>query len=463
MVPSVPADPSAGTALQPSRLLKLCPAITSAKALCVAFSGGLDSTVLLHLLWQLRNQGLLTAPLRALHVHHGLQRGADAWLEHCRQLCQQWNIAFTGSCVDAAARRGESPEARAREARYQAYAVELQPDEFLVQAHHCDDQAETLLLRLMRGSGVAGLSGMPVERVLAHGRLLRPLLGLHKQELEAYALHHKLPHVEDPSNADHRYDRNFLRAEILPRLQQRWPEAAASLVRSVELLQEAETLLHELAALDLSSAGLEFPNRLSLPALRQLSPARQRNLLRHWLLQQPEELAGTEMSYQLLQRCVHELIAPQTDEYAMLEWGEGRKARQLHRYRSALYLLLPLPQVPASCSWDPDMLLQLPAPLGCLQWMLPAVANTAELLPLEVSFRHGSERVNKPDGHHQSLKHYCQQRGIPPWLRDLIPLLYHGHELSAIGEDLLPDTMLARVVKNVRPIRWQRSQLLCGW
>ena len=463
MVPSAPADLPAGAALQPSRLLSLCPALTSAKALCVAFSGGLDSTVLLHLLWQLRAEGLLTAPLRALHVHHGLQSAADAWLEHCGQVCLEWNIAFTGSRVDAVARRGESPEARAREARYQAYAVELQPDEILVQAHHCDDQAETLLLRLMRGSGISGLSGMPAERALAHGRLLRPLLALHKQELEAYAKRHKLHFVADPSNADHRYDRNFLRAEILPRLQQRWPEAASSLVRSVELLQEAGLLLQEMAARDLTLACQEFPNRLSLAVLWQLSPARQRNLLRHWLLQQPEELAGGEMSYQLLHRCVHELIAPHSDEYAMLEWGEGQKARQLHRYRGTLYLLLPLPSAPPACSWDPDLLLQLPAPLGLMQWLLPDLANTAELGSLEVRFRSGSERVNKPDGHHQSLKHYCQERGIPPWLRDLVPLLYHGQELSAIGEQILPDTALARIAKNVNPIRWQRSLLLCGW
>ncbi len=449
--------------LQPPRLLSLCPALRSAKALCVAYSGGLDSTVLLHLLWQLRSAGLLTAPVRALHVHHGLQAAADHWLEHCRQCCLQWHVPFTGLRVNAAASSGESPEAAAREARYQAYAQQLQEDEVLVLAHHSDDQAETLLLRLMRGSGVAGLAGMPDARALATGTLLRPLLGLRRQELECYAQHHALRYVEDPSNADHRYDRNFVRAEILPRLQQRWPAASASLVRSAELLQEAEELLQALAALDLLAAVQQFPNRLSLAGLRQLSPARQKNLLRYWLGQQPAALAGAKLSFQLLQRCVHELIMPDSDDYVRIEWGEGASARALHRYRGTLYLLLPLPAAPAACSWNPRSPLQLPAPLGSLHWDMSSEISMASLLPLQLRFRSGSERVSKVDGHHQSLKNYCQVRGIPPWLRDLVPLLYHGQELTAIGEEILPHTTLAHSLKNVGSIQWQRSLLLCGW
>ncbi len=463
MAPSAPADPAEAGDLQPPGLLSLCPALSSAQALCVAVSGGLDSTVLLHLLWQLRAKGLLTAPLRALHIHHGLQAAADSWLEHCRQQCLQWDIAFTGKHVNASASSGESPEAAAREARYQAYATELQAGEVLVLAHHGDDQAETLLLRLMRGSGVAGLAGMPQARLLAAGSLLRPLLGLHRHQLEHYAQAHGLQFVEDPSNADHRFDRNFVRAEILPRLQHRWPSAAASLLRSAELLHEADTLLQELAALDLLAAVQHFPNRLSLPVLRQLSPARQRNLLRYWLEQQPVELAGPAPSYQLLHRCVRELIKPASAEYLMMAWGKGSQARQLHRYRDTLYLLRPLPPVPAACSWNPQTPLQLPTPLGSLHWDISNITGTASLLPLNVKFRGGSERVTKADGHHQSLKHYWQARGIPPWLRGHVPLLYHGSALIAVGEEIMPDTILAHVVKNVSPLYWQRSHLLCGW
>ncbi|MES2606768.1 MAG: tRNA lysidine(34) synthetase TilS [Pseudomonadota bacterium] len=462
MVPSAPADLSTAAGL-PARLLTLCPSLTTAKALCVALSGGLDSMVLLHLLLQLQTNGLLPARLRALHIHHGLQSDADKWQQHCRQWCEQWQLPFVACKVSVNQQQGESLEAAAREARYTAFAAELQPGEVLVQAHHANDQAETLLLRLLRGSGLQGLGGMPAARELAQGSLLRPLLAVTREELHDYATTHALPWVEDPSNADPRFDRNYLRATLMPLLQARWPAAVLSLGRSAELAQEAAGLLDALAAQDLAAAPAEFPNRLPLSLLRPLDPARQRNLLRHWLAQQPLQLQGAAMSYQNLQRAIAELVTPPACEHVWLEWGEGEQVLQLHRYRDWLYLLKPLPPAPAARLWNLVQPLGLPAPLGSLHWHIPGKSVIDLPQQLQLRFRSGSEHMVKADGHHQSLKNHWQQRGIPPWLRDCVPLLYHGEELVAIGEEILAGSTLGKIVGNMRPLAWQRAVLLCGW
>lgn len=463
MVPSAPADPSASVGLAPARLLILCPALATAGALCVAFSGGLDSTVLLHLLVRLRDSGVLGVPLRAVHVHHGLQDAADEWLEHCRMQCVQWQVPFLASRVKVDLQQGDSPEAAARRARYSAFSALLQPGETLVQAHHANDQAETLLLRLLRGSGLGGLGGIPVARQLAQGLLLRPLLRAARNELQGYAAANNLLWVEDPSNADTRYDRNFVRSRVIPVLQQQWPSAVDSLLRSATLAAEADDLLDELAVADLRKARISgFANRLSVTQLQRLSPARQRNLLRHWLLAQPKELQGTTPGYHVLQRCTNELLEPAASEPRRLEWGEGELALQLHRYRDLLCLLRPLPAPPPAQQWTLTRPVELPPPLGTLHWQIP-VGLPGVPQHLELRFRGGSERIVKADGHHQTLKSHWQQRGIPPWLRDCVPLLYHGEELVAIGDEVIAASSLGIATKKLHPLSWQRSLLLCGW
>jgi len=463
MVPSAPADPSAPTGLTPARLLTLCPALASASALCVAYSGGLDSTVLLHLLVQLHKQGLLMAPLRAVHVHHGLQAAADDWMRHCELQCATWQVAFAACHVDVILRAGDSPEAAARDARYAAFAATLQSGEFLVQAHHANDQAETLLLRLLRGSGLSGLGGMPEQRSLAQGSLLRPLLGVDRHDLHGYAQANGLEWIEDPSNAEIRFDRNFVRSQVLPVLQQRWPSAIDSLQRSASLFGEVGELLDQLAAEDLRRVQDEkFTNRLSTVLLQPMGAARQRNLLRYWLTTQAPELQGSAPGYHLLQRCARELLQRSVLEPRQLEWGKAPHALQLHRYRDVLYLLRPLPAPPAAKSWTLTQPLVLPSPLGTLHWQTPELI-TGVPQQLELRFRNGSELIAKGDGQHQSLKNYWQERGIPPWLRNCVPLLYHGEELVAIGEEVIATSSLGIATQNMQPLHWQRSLLLCGW
>lgn len=258
----------------------------TAPAWRIAFSGGLDSSVLLHLLadWA-RHEDL--PPLSAIHVHHGLQPAADAWPEYCAQFCARLDIPLEVVRVQVAP--GASLEQAARRVRYAAFAERLGSGEVLLGAQHRDDQAETLLLRLLRGAGVRGLAAMPASRPLGQGSLVRPLIDCSRAELQAYAQSHGLAWVEDPSNADERFSRNFLRRQVMPLLAERWPQMTASLARSASHLSEAQQLLDELAEMDLLAARgvcalpwLPLPS-LDLSAVTALSDARQRNLLRHWL------------------------------------------------------------------------------------------------------------------------------------------------------------------------------------
>ncbi|WP_404940808.1 tRNA lysidine(34) synthetase TilS [Pseudomonas chlororaphis] len=252
----------------------------------IAFSGGLDSTVLLHLLAQLRQRHRLP-PLTAIHVHHGLQAAADAWPEHCRTQCEALGVPL--QIVAVQVQPGASLERAAREARYAAFEEAAGGNELLLTAQHRDDQAETLLFRLLRGAGVRGLSAMPASRALGQGHLLRPLLDVSRDELERYARDHQLHWIDDPSNQDRQFSRNYLRHQVFPLLTARWPQAASSMARSAAHLREARELLDELAIIDLRAAalGVEFEwlglPSLALAPLVGLSEARQRNALSHWL------------------------------------------------------------------------------------------------------------------------------------------------------------------------------------
>ncbi|MEN0107520.1 MAG: tRNA lysidine(34) synthetase TilS, partial [Pseudomonas sp.] len=258
----------------------------SAPAWHIALSGGLDSTVLLHLLASLGRTEHLP-PLSAIHIHHGLQAAADGWPAHCQALCAGLDMPLQVIKVQVAP--GASLERAAREARYQAFAQVLGQGEVVLTAQHRDDQAETLLFRLLRGAGVRGLAGIPPSRSLGQGHVVRPLLDCSRAELLAYANQHGLQWVEDPSNSDARYARNHLRNQVFPQLAAHWPQATQTLARSAAHLREAQGLLDDLAELDLAPARTPSPfNWLALPSLEMqpllgLAPERQRNALRHWL------------------------------------------------------------------------------------------------------------------------------------------------------------------------------------
>lgn len=397
--------------------------------LWVAFSGGLDSTALLH---QLQQQQIPS--LNAVHVHHGLQSVAEAWTQHCRAICRDWKIPFKLLRVKVDARHADGPEAAAREARYAALRKLLKPGDVLAAAHHQDDQAETLLLRLLRGTGIAGLAGIRELTELKPGVLLwRPLLTRPRAVLLDYARTQGLRWIEDPHNNDARYARSYLRQELMPRLEEHWPQARASLARTAALAAEAESLLQDLALQDLMQARLP-DGALNIECLIAWNSARRNNALRGWLAQSGWPAPSAEM----LKRLGREVLNAKPDAQPLLHCG----SYEFRRYRQALYVMAPLP--PAACAeslrWRGGVL-KLPA--GCGQLNGPALRPA-----LTVRFPQGGERLraaaNQPS---RSLKIFFQEQAVPPWVRERLPLIYQKDRLIGVADLWRAD--------NVPVFRWR--------
>ncbi len=401
--------------------------LDSSNALTVGFSGGLDSTVLLHALSMLRRQqGIVVS---AVHIHHGLQQQADVWSAHCARICDEFGVPCEVIRVDATAQPGESPEAAARKARYEALCSRLTDNDFLLTAHHQDDQAETLLLQLLRGAGPAGLSSMPAKSAFGKGWHVRPLLAVSRDELAAYAEQHDLAWIDDESNADIGLDRNYLRHEVIPVLKRRWPAAAYTIARAASHQAGAQHLLKELAQGDLSQLAGSTPATLSAGGLKRLSIERQRNALRSWL--HVHELNMPTLAQ--LEEIRHQMLSPRCDIEPCVHWEGG----EVRRYRDDLYAMKPQGMHDASQVFLWDM--RQPLPLVGLGITLDAATLAAQGLTqvtdnyLIVKFRQGGERC-KPKGraHHHELKKLFQEAGVPPWQRARIPLLYAGERLVMV-------------------------------
>jgi tRNA(Ile)-lysidine synthase len=422
----------------------------------VAYSGGLDSHVLLHLCARLRGSAGLD--FRAVHVHHGLQTQADAWSEHCAKVCEQLGLPHLGLKIDARAKPGESPEEAARRARYAAIKAQMAAGDILLTAQHRDDQAETLLLQLLRGAGLAGLAAMPERAPLEPGFLLRPLLGFSRAELKAYALEQRLDWIEDPSNQDGAYDRNFLRNDIIPRLEQRWPGLKKALARSAGHCAEAQRQLGDLAA-DLCRAALNPDGRsLSVARLRGFKEADRRLVLREWMRAQ-----GFRMPSQaVVERILQEALPARQDKTPKVAWREG----EVRRYRDGLHLLPPLPAFDASVALDWDGLAPLRLPGG--NGTLSATPGAASGIALEhwragltrVGYRQGGERCRLPGraGTHE-LKKLFQEKGVPPWLRERAPLVFIGGELAAVADWWVCEPFAGREGGEAVALAWQLSGL----
>lgn len=457
--------PEAGGAARLSGFTEACPEFQQACGIVVAFSGGLDSTVLLHLLHEAHALGVIAAPLRAVHVNHALQSDADRWEAHCRAVCARLGVEFLGVRSPVVQVPGASLEESARDTRHAIFAQTLNDGEVLALAQHRDDQVETVLFRLLRGSGAAGLAGMPRCRPCGSGTLVRPLLDVTRAELLDYARTHALTWVDDGSNADPRFDRNFLRNAVLPLLYERWPGLGSAVTRSAALSAEAAALCDELASFDLRSVIGPNPQQLELAPLQQLSTARQHNVLRHWLQTVCAELAVAAPTYEVLTRSFSEVIAARPDAEPVLTWGEGNTAAELRRYRGFLHVSKPLPPSPGPLSWSTTEACVLPAPLGELS-VQPCAGRgiPRERIPaLRVSFRNGGELVKAAWRPTRPLKKILQDAGVPPWLRERIPLLYAGDELVAVADLLICDGWLDEKAESRCRIVWTHPDLDCGY
>ena len=410
--------------------------------LVVGLSGGVDSIVLLDCLKAVARK--LRFRLSALHVNHQLSPNAAHWAAFCRRLCRERGIPFDD--VKVHVRRGDGPEAAARAARYEAYA--RQDCDYVVLAHHRDDQVETFLLQLLRGAGVKGLAAMPLVRkakgknkkaghpssFILHPSILRPLLDVTRAEIEEYARKRRLKWVEDESNQDIYFQRNFLRHEVLPVLARRFPAYRTTIVRSAGHLAEAARLLDEVAAAD--GRAYSKDGALAVEALRRLPVARARNLLRWFLAGHGVAMPTTER----LEQALRQALTAKQDAQVLIELDGA----ELRRYENRMHVVRAL-KAPRQYSrpWLGEKRLDLLELGGALTFARRA-GNGISLARLRgstvtVRLRRGGERL-RPDCRRptRSLKNLLQEARMPPWQRERLPLIFCGEELvwaAGIGVD----------------------------
>ena len=394
----------------------------------LALSGGLDSCVLLHALHRLSSE--LSAEVKAIHINHGWDPKAQEWAHFCQAICNELGIPCQVIAIDARPPPGESPEAWARQRRYQAMERLLSQGEMVLTAHQQDDQAETLLLQLLRGAGPRGLAAMPRCIEFGPGWLGRPLLDFTRDELNAYAIQEGLSWIEDPSNRNTRFDRNFLRQEIIPLLKRRWPNLSRTLARAAIWQADAARLLEDLARQDLEAVCSRQQGTLSVEALMQLETERRNNALRFWFRNKGLPMPSADQLNQLCQ----DALKAGWDATPCLRW----RGAEVRRYRDNLYALPPLPPHDPKIVLPWDLVTPLPLPLGTLRAErvhgTGLKATLGDHKKITIRFRQGGEHCRLQGRlHTRSLKHLFQEAGIPPWQRDRIPLLYLDNKLAAVA------------------------------
>ena len=404
------------------------------QSVVVAFSGGVDSTVLLHLLVSLRQEeGIET--LSALHIHHGLSDNADSWAEHCRSLCDRWQVPL--EVVRVTLEQSSDIEQQARDARYAVFEECLPKSGCLLMGHHQDDQAETVLFRLLRGSGLDGVAGMPASRELGDGVLLRPLLNVSRQAIENYAENHDLVFIEDESNQDQRFRRNFLRHNLMPQIEAVWPGVASRLAQFSEDVSDANQLILEQTE-KYAQVIIQAPpsclwgNRtiVDLVSLKQIDAAAARKVVRYWLASHQ-----VKMPDRARLRCIFsDLIDAAQDAEPVIDIDRF----QLRRFSGKLVLLCQQAITQGKefeWHWDRDRAIELPGSGGCLSF-----GEEGNVLlpdgPLRVVFRSqiasGLKVAVSGRKGRKSIKRWLQDYRVPPWVRDIVPFVFQGDELVAL-------------------------------
>ncbi|MFH1604122.1 MAG: tRNA lysidine(34) synthetase TilS, partial [Pseudomonadota bacterium] len=434
MASSRKSRPNSSDGVEAAVAATLKPLIFARARLVLGLSGGIDSVVLLEVLRRLA--GPLGFRLSCVHVNHGISPNARRWAAFCARKCKRFDIALALHQVDVEPYRAEGLEAAARRARYEVYA--RQKADFIVLAQHLDDQAETLLLQLLRGAGVKGGAAMPLMREQDSDKkaksvrvpaILRPMLAVSRKQIEAYAKANKLKWVEDESNSDPRHDRNFLRHCVLPVIGQAFPGYRATLARAAGHLAEASLILDELAQADAKRAA--SGNKLAVADLRRLGGPRAKNLLRWLLLQRGQ--AAPEAGR--LQEGLRQLFEAGDDAGVCVALG----AYELRRFAGYAYLLRSQAEVPTGWRRDWD---------GKHQWFLPELGGILHFARrpaagldcasigarrLSVRLRQGGEKLRlQPGGSTRSLKNLLQEARMPPWERERLPLIYCADTLVAV-------------------------------
>lgn len=412
----------------------------------VAFSGGRDSTVLLHRLAQ--DPGTCARGLHAIHVHHGLQPEADAWAAHCEATCRALGVPLQVHRAQVDTSRGEGLEAAARRARHGAFLSAMSRGDLLATAHHRDDQAETFLLRALRASGPEGLAAMRPWRAFGPGWQWRPLLETPRAVLEAYADAHALRWIDDPSNESTAFDRNFLRREVMPVLRRRWPHVDAAFARSAMLSAEGADALAQQDRALLARAATADPAALDVATLRSVDAGARARALRRWI----GTLSLPPLPAQGVAQIETQLMAARDDAQAEFAW-QGAVVR---RWRGLLHAERPRTALPAAwqADWDGT------APLALPDGGILGLEGDGEpiVIPLRLTARRGGERIALPGrAHRHALKDVLQSSGIPPWERRQLPLLWRGDTLWAAGDLVLSAECDAWLRARDRRLVWRRG------
>ena len=425
-------------------------------SLLLALSGGLDSCVLLHLLAEANK----TVPfkLHAMHVHHGLSPNADDWAKFCTAQCQQLSIPLEIVRLNIDKQSGLGIEATARTLRYSAlfdYQIDGRYPDYIVTAHHQDDQAETLLLQLFRGAGLKGLSGMPV--VDDSKRLLRPLLQTSRQTLMDYAQSHGLIWCEDESNDNTYFERNFVRHEIIPALEARNPSVKNVIARTASHIAEASMLLDDLAAID--AATLLENNSLCLQGLSLLTHARAKNCLRWWFANNQLVMPNTEHLNELLEQ----LLNAKPDANIHIELQHLQLKRFQHRAYLVPHHLVKETNLPYDLVWNGENRLKLPSGGELLfkQVVGAGLALKHGMTKLRITNRSGGERF-KPDASRptRTLKYLMQNAHIPPWAREQLPLVYWQDTLAYVPNIGVAADLQAGSQEMGLDIQWHYEPLI---
>jgi len=434
----------------PDRLLVAIQSLPAATRWWIAYSGGADSSALLHAMARLRER--IAGDLQALHVDHGLHEGAANWAQHCREVCRWLDIPLRCERIQVRHDSGVGIEAEARRRRYELAASLLGPGDILLTAHQADDQAETVLLNLMRGSGVDGLAGMPPVRPLGRGLLARPLLAFSGASLRSYLNRQGHVWVEDSSNMELAYDRNFVRHQLLPLLENRWPGARDNLALSARHCREASQFLADTIR-SLLHRCTPIPAVLELHALHASLDGTHRKsalklVLREWLRVND----APPMPRQRLQECLRQLESTEPDGRLEIRW----EAWVLRWFRDRLWLqreddIQPCPE----CDARTGSVLDLGPVLG--EWSLLGAGPYPDW-PLRIQARRGGERLRcLAGGKHRSVKHLLQEARVPPWLRESIPLLWLNDEVVAVADWVLDLDFKRRLDRRGLRLHWRPS------
>ena len=443
-----------------------CEPLLSVTHVVVAYSGGVDSHVLLHAIHNLKQQDHFNFCLSAIHIHHGLSRHADQWQTHCQQVCADLDIECQTANVNVQSGPRQSLEAQARQARYNKLAELAPANSQVLLGQHQDDQLETFLLQLKRGAGPKGLSGMSRSWVSDHPSqpdkqvgFHRPLLDIRQQAILDYAKQHKLLWCEDESNQNTDFERNFLRHDVLPILQRRWPEISASVSRSAALCAEQQRLLDEVCETKLKQMQASA-NSLHLPALQLLSQSWLHQLVRYWL----SELGIQSPSLAVLNQLKPEVLDAAEDATPILQWNDW----QFRRFNQMLFVIAVKPLIDKQVLiWDGEPRIELPTGMGSLSFSQCTDSDieslTLDLKAGDISIQFGgySQRFTpKGSVHSKPLKQWFKQWQIPPWVRNQVALLRQNDQLLGIlmhskwllSQDYIPATGEGVTIEFVSPI-----------